>query len=132
MTRHKGDNLHRISVGQPVCKDCVSKANCVDSHAERTDCYKQVTKIDLAIQERKSENLLYMANTPQYAEMLLDKIEAKVIQAKLNTGNSLTQYHIGERDMVIEEMILIGNALELTSYIDIIIYLKNVVNGKTN
>lgn len=88
-----------------------------------------MTKEDQIKAEQRERALINLVNTREYAEELLEKIEDIIFCPEPYTGNAGTNYNMGMRRVVMNDLTSIMNALKMTKYTEFIVYLQKIITG---
>jgi hypothetical protein len=101
-----------------------------DNDTDLTKEELEAVKVEEMIAKQKDNDLKAIANSPQGARLLLDKINCVIFGLDLYTGNAGTHYNLGMRQSVMNEINALLTLLDQESYTDLIVYLTKKSKGE--
>lgn len=113
----------------PLCQECVHANNCDQVRKDEYDCQWVETKFDIALKERRKKETLQLLAMPGYAREMLKKIEEVIFCLDHYTGNAGTNYNLGMRQSVMNELNYLLEITGIEEYVGLVFHLKNIIIG---
>jgi hypothetical protein len=118
-----------LETDEPLCQTCIHASRCKIVRDQVFECYWHITKEEQIKAEQRERDLINLVNTREYAQELLNKIEDIIFCPEPYTGNAGTNYNMGMRRVVMNDITTIMNALKMVRYTELIVYLQKIITG---